>query len=625
MAHQVTFEPEGWVVSVPEGATVLDAAVAAGIAMETDCGGQGVCGRCVALVREGTVRPLDEARWQETAVGAARRVLSCQAVVVSDLVVEVPEDGRAAQQIAVLGSAEGVGEGGLRGATRLAMRVELELPPPTRDDSLNDLDRIRRGLRERGLEPVHADLRLLQCLPGVLRASGFRVSVALADTEAGWQLIDVLPLGAPGRAHGLAVDIGTTTVALQLVDLETGAVVAHGGERNAQVRFGDDVISRIVWSEQHGDGVSRLQAAVRETLGELIVQACHEAHVSPRDVIAASIAGNATMMSFLLGVETGPLRRDPHSPVAGDLPVFRACDLGLPIHPRAAVFGQAAVSGFVGADITAGVLATGMADSPELTLLVDVGTNGEIALGNNEWLVCCSCSAGPAFEGVGIEAGMHGGSGAIDRLAYDPQTDEFTYHVIGDAPPRGLCGTGFIDALATLFAARVIDRAGAYDPGFPSPRLRTRTYEPEFLLVLAGEREAPDDIALAQSDLDNLIRSKAAVHAGVSILLRRVGLQPPAIERILLAGAFGSNLPVEQAVAIGLLPDLPRERIHYVGNTSLQGALRALLSGEARRRASEIARRMTYIELSTDTAFMEEYMASMFLPHTDMARFPSVT
>jgi len=625
MAHQVTFQPEGRTVSVPEGATILDAAVAAGIAMETDCGGQGVCGRCVALVREGAVRPLNEARWQEVAEGSARRVRACQAVVASDVTVEVPEAARATQQMAVLGSPVGVGAEGLPGATRLAMRLDLELPRPTRDDSLNDLDRIRRALRERALEPVHADLRLLQCLPGVLRASGFRVSVALADTEAGWQLVDVLPLGAAATPHGLAVDIGTTTVALQLVDLASGAVVAHGGERNAQVRYGDDVISRIVWAEQHGDGVSRLNGAVRETLNGLIGQACRDARVPARDVIAASVAGNATMMSFLLGVEPGPLRRDPHTPVAGDLPVCWASDLGLDIHPRAAVFGQAAVSGFVGADITAGVLATGMADSPELTLLVDVGTNGEIALGNEEWLVCCSCSAGPAFEGVGIEAGMHGGTGAIDRLTYDPQTDQLEYHVIGEVPPRGICGTGFIDALATLFAARVIDRAGAYNPDFPSPRLRTRTYEPEFLLVPSGERDAPDDIALAQSDLDNLVRSKAAVHAGVATLLRRVGLQPEAIERILLAGAFGSNLPVEQAVAIGLLPDVARERIHYVGNTSLQGALLALLSRDARRRASEIARRMTYIELSTDAAFMEEYMASMFLPHTDMARFPSVT
>jgi len=424
---------------------------------------------------------------------------------------------------------------------------------------------------------------------------------------------------------GVAVDIGTSTVAVSLVRLDTGRVVAAAGKRNGQIRYGDDVISRIIWTEEHDGGLEMMRAAVVETLNEVIREACEAVGIPTSDVLALTVAANSTMMNFLLGIPSGPIRRDPHTPPASWLPLFTAGELGLDAWSRAPVMCLPTVSGFVGADITAGVLATGMAEAEGLTVLVDVGTNGEIVVGMEGMLVCASCSAGPAFEGVGIECGMHGAPGAIEGVAYDAAADQVAIEVIGRKPPQGICGTGFIDLLASLFQAGALDRGARFQRDFPTARLRVGEHdETEFVVAFAGEHGATRDLAVRQSDIENLVRSKAAVHAGISMLLGKLHLAPEMIEQLHLAGGFGSRLDVRRAVQIGLLPDLPPERVAYVGNTALAGAHLCLVSREARERVRALAAAMTYIELSVEPGFMEEYVASMFLPHTQTERFPSV-
>jgi uncharacterized 2Fe-2S/4Fe-4S cluster protein (DUF4445 family) len=330
------------------------------------------------------------------------------------------------------------------------------------------------------------------------------------------------------------------------------------------------------------------------------------------------------MTHLLLGIDPAAIRREPYVPALKTAPTLRASEVGLDIHPWAPIYLAPCVSSYVGGDITAGVMATAMAESPRLTLFIDMGTNGEMVIGSQEWLVCCSCSAGPAFEGSGVEYGMYATVGAIERLSYDPEADLVEWMTIGEAKPRGICGSGLVDALAALLRAGVVDRAGRIDLGFQSRRVRVRNERPEFVFVWGEEVGRPDDISLGEDGIQNLIRSKAAVYAGAETLLESLGLEAGSVEQILVAGAFGNYLDAESAVMIGLLPDVPLERIRFVGNTAVAGARLALLNRSARRRMEELSRRMTNFELSVTPGYMEKYVSGLFLPHTDLRRFPSV-
>jgi uncharacterized 2Fe-2S/4Fe-4S cluster protein (DUF4445 family) len=367
-----------------------------------------------------------------------------------------------------------------------------------------------------------------------------------------------------------------------------------------------------------------MQRAIIDTINRLAAALISKHGLKEEQIGCACCAGNTVMTQFLLGIRADALRREPYIPAARHFPGVRAKEIGLKIHPRAPVWLAPAVSSYVGGDITAGVLAAGMDEAEAVQALIDLGTNGEVAVGNREWLVCASCSAGPAFEGSGIKHGMYAGPGAIERVEYDPLTDEVRYRTVGDAKPRGICGSGLVDALAGLLRAEVIDRAGKIDLGRPTPRVRAGEDEPEFVLAWGEEIGREEDISLGEDDIQNLIRSKAAVYAGLSVLLKRVGLKAGDLERILVAGAFGNYLDAESAVTIGLLPDLPLDKIRFVGNSSVAGARKALLACAARRRADRIASRMTNFELSVEPDFMETYVAGLFLPHTDVSLFPSV-
>lgn len=621
--HIVVFYPEGKVIEVAAGATLLAAAHDAGVFIDSTCGGIGACGKCRVILRLGRaeVEPGPFLTADDIAQGYA---LACQAKVTGDIVAEVPTASQLGELQMLTGD---LVQPGLASATPLVQRFEVEVPAPTIDDNSSDLERLQRALRatEGDYDAFDIDLPLLRRLPRALRDGGWRACVAVADFAGRGQIIGLAPACAQHQSYGLAVDVGTTTVAAHLVDVELATAAAADAVLNEQIAHGDDVIARIIYASETEGGLERLQREAVKTINGLVKTMCEAQGVAPDKIVSVSCAGNTVMTHLLLGLDPAEIRRHPYVPAARQFPLVRASEIGLEVNPAAIVYCAPAVSSYVGGDIVAGALATGLAETEELWMLVDMGTNGEVALGNREWLMCCSCSAGSAFEGSGIEYGMHASLGAIERARYDPLADALEYSTVAGAKPRGVCGSGLIDVLATLLRAGVIDRAGRIDLGYPSARVRVRRDQPEFVLVWGHEVGREDDIAISEADIENVVRSKAAVFAGVQVLLDSVGLSPAQLDRVMVAGAFGNYLDSDNAVTIGLLPDLPRERIRFVGNTSVAGARMTLVSRRARRHAAEIASRMANLELSAVTAFMDRYVAGLFLPHTDMTLFPSVT
>jgi uncharacterized 2Fe-2S/4Fe-4S cluster protein (DUF4445 family) len=420
-----------------------------------------------------------------------------------------------------------------------------------------------------------------------------------------------------------AIDIGTTTVSLWLVDLITGQVKVQVADYNGQIARGEDVISRIIFAGKEG-GEAEMRTRVLETINSLIRQACLKAGILTREVYKAVIAGNTTMMHLLLGLPAESIRLAPFVPAVNRFPPITGREAGVEMHPEGAVDCLPGVASYVGADITAGALSSGLDDAAETTLFLDVGTNGEMALGNREWLVTCACSAGPAFEGAGVIHGMRATAGAIDSVWINGETFEPGIRVIGGGRPKGLCGSGLISLLAELFLTGAIDKAGKFDTSLPTKRIRMGEHGDEYVIAWAGESATGQDIVLSRVDIDNLLRAKAAIYAGFSVLAAQVGVPLEDTAQVLVGGSFGRYINVEKAVQIGLLPDMPWEKFKFLGNTSVRGAYLALLSREARRRIDEIAARMTYIELSADNTFYDAFMSAMFLPHTDLEKFPSV-
>jgi uncharacterized 2Fe-2S/4Fe-4S cluster protein (DUF4445 family) len=480
---------------------------------------------------------------------------------------------------------------------------------------------------------------LLRRLGEVLRMSDWQVTAVVSLQQAAPQeveierLIDVLPGHVPDDEPlwGLAIDVGTTTVTAWLVDLVSGQVKAQVSEYNAQIARGEDVISRIVYASKEG-GAQELREMVLDTIHALIDIACKRVMGSKGteegfdrcQIVKATIAGNSTMMHLLLGIPAATIRLAPFVTGANHIPPLTAQEIGLNIHPEAMVDCLPGVASYVGADITAGVLSSGMDDTTRVTLFMDVGTNGEIVLGSREWLVTCACSAGPAFEGAGVQHGMRATRGAIEEVWINAGTSEPSCRVIGGGKPRGLCGSGLISLLAEMFMTGIVDKAGNLNLHLPTERIREGEHGLEFVVAWAADTETGKDIAITHVDIDNLLRAKGAIYAGYSVLSDSVGVPMELIEQMLIGGSFGKYINVEKAVQIGLLPDLPWERFQFLGNTSVRGAYHALLSQESRRRIREIAARMTYIELSADNSFYEAFMSALFLPHTDMNRFPSV-
>jgi uncharacterized 2Fe-2S/4Fe-4S cluster protein (DUF4445 family) len=651
----VKFLPDNLTIEVENGTTLLQAASMAGINIVSSCGGKGTCGACTVVVSAG--RPGIFGRGSLTGEQIAQGMcLSCQALVAEDLTVEIPPESRLREhQVLVVdrGSVsekfdvvkigmpelqtENLEEGCLKeseedllhkyGQHPLATKVRVQLNEPTLTDNTGDWTRLSMELRkvlQSADTPINIPLSVLQTLPKSLRNASWDVSVTLSDLDTGYAVIKV-EKGNNRPAYGLAIDIGTTTVIVCLVDLSTGYIVDKQGTFNQQAKYGDDVISRIVYAVENPENKQNIQQLVIDTVNDLI-DAILKRQNNNIEVATAVVAGNTTMTQLFLGVDPHYIRLEPYIPAMNVIPSVAAREIGLHLLPEGLVLIFPSVACYVGGDIVSGTLVTNMANKEDIVLFIDIGTNGEIVLGNKDWLVSCASSAGPCFEGGGITFGMRAMPGAIERIMIDPTTLEVTFKVIGNISPVGICGSGLVDCLAEMLNAGIIDRAGNFQLDYPvvSGRLKAMPDDKIFVIAWAHQTGGNKDIVITENDVKNIIRAKGAIYAGIRSLLKAVDVEIDMISRIVIAGGFGNYLNVNDSVQIGLLPDLFPEKFHYIGNSSVKGAHLALLSQNAWHEALELSRKMTYIELSVGTTFMDEYVSAMFLPHTDFSLFPSV-
>lgn len=630
---QVKFMPENRVIEVEQGTSLLKAASQAGILIKSSCGSKGSCGACKITIISGEAEVSGTGNLTPEQFAQGVR-LGCRTFVQGDMTVEVPPESRLQEHQVLM---ENVRKGILQesekdlltfyGHSPLARKIRIQCPPPTLTDNASDWARLSLELR-RTLpveKPIHIPLSVLRTLPEALRQANWDLSVTLSDLDSGYTVIRVTPAN-DCPAYGIAVDIGTTTVVVYLINLETGEIVDKQGTYNKQAQYGDDVISRIVYAVDRPENLKEIQRAVVATINELIETILNRQSLIPEDVCAAVMAGNTTMSQLFLGIDPRYIRLEPYIPTANSTPSVAAHEVGIHILPEALVHSYPAVASYVGGDIVSGALLTDMANSEEIILFIDIGTNGEIVLGNQDWLVSCACSAGPCFEGGGIHFGMRAMPGAIERVNIDPKTLNVTLKVIGRIPPVGICGSGLVDCLAKLREAGVIDRAGNFQLEHPSGsgRIRVTPDDKEFVLAWAHQAGGEKDVVITENDIKNLIRAKGAIYAGIRSLLQMVAIDFDMISRIVIAGGFGNYLNVDDSVQIGLLPDLPPEKFQFIGNSSVKGARLALLSQRAWSEAAILARKMTYVELSVGTTFMDEFVSALFLPHTDLSLFPSV-
>jgi uncharacterized 2Fe-2S/4Fe-4S cluster protein (DUF4445 family) len=624
--HKVTLLPANQTVEVPTGSLVAEAIQRAGLDIAQPCGGQGRCGRCAVFVQGDGARRRSTLRLsaEDLESGFA---LACQTVIEGDLTVSIPEQERIERRLVTDKTAKAIEvpfpyDQGLQGVR--AFRVYL--PEPSFQDNKDDLARLEIALAAAGYPSAEVPLALVRRLGNVVRESDWSPWVVLeAETwnrpSGPARLIDLA--ADPIEPVALAIDIGTTTVSAYLVDLVTGEVLGSSAEYNGQIHCGEDVISRIIYASRDG-GLAELSRRVRETIAELLERLEKRTGVSPDHIYKATVAGNTTMAHLFLGLPPSSIRLAPYIPTVNMPAPILAQEIELGINPLASVDCLPGVASYVGSDITAGVLASGLSETGQLTLFIDIGTNGEIVLGTHDWQVACACSAGPAFEGAGVVNGMRATEGAIEEVWVNSGTFEPTWRVIGGGKPRGICGSGLISLLAELFVTGVIDRGGNVKLDLDTPRVRQGDHGPEYVIAWAGETSTGSDITLTKVDVDNLLRAKAAIFAGFSVLATSVGVRLEDVKQVLVGGSFGKYINVEKAIQIGLLPDLPWDRFKFLGNTAILGTYRALLSREERNRLRHIARGMTYLELSADNTFYDAFTAALFLPHTEIARFPSV-
>jgi uncharacterized 2Fe-2S/4Fe-4S cluster protein (DUF4445 family) len=634
--HTVTFDVTETAVTLPTGALLTEAARLAGVDLQQPCGGQGRCGRCAVQVTSGDLRRRSTLRLSPADV-AQGYALACQAVIEQDVAIHVPPQEQLDRHLTTdrIVADVTVPPGYDPAAAQTVRRLHLNLIPPSMDDQTDDWSRLQRALRSEGIESPQISLGLLRQLGRVLRQDNWQVTVVVDKVAslAAPVIIDIRPGHVDLPLHGLAIDIGTTTVTVWLVDLLTGQLLAQAAEYNRQIQRGEDVISRIIYATKNG-GEEELQTLVLATINNLIARVCQKtaagnsasaaAQVTPATIVRATITGNSTMMHLLLSIPADTIRLAPFVTAVNQPPLLNAAEVGLQINPAALVDCLPGVASYVGADISAGVLASGLDDSDQVSLFLDVGTNGETVLGSHEWLVTCACSAGPAFEGAGVLHGMRATRGAIEEVWINGDTYEPALRIIGEGKPRGLCGSGLISLLAELFLTGIIDKGGFINLTLATPRVRQGERGPEYVVAWGAETDSGQDIVITRVDIDNLLRAKAAIYAGFTVLAQSIGFPLEQVGRVLIGGSFGKYINVEKAVQIGLLPDRPWDCFHFLGNTSVAGAYLALIDCRARERIADIAGRMTYVELSADNSFYEAFTSALFLPHTDLDRFPTV-
>ena len=627
-----------------KGESILQVLQRHGVYLHASCGGKGSCGRCKIRVLEGKVRT-------ESFFGISENekfegfVLACQSFPESDISIEIPDKLVTVSErisIAKKEIIEKIFKEEILRAKALRMtesgkpcmadfhritekdkptveksplsfrgeqyseeslfapvvkKLSLKIEPPS-FDSNGDFERLKSSVKK----DLFIPRKLAEKLSDFLRENSWSIDLAITDNE----ILD-FPLK---KIYGIAVDIGTTTVVLALVDLEDGKIVDVVSCYNSQINYGDDVITRIIFTEENSQGLKILRKCIVDDINALINTVLTRNNEG--EIYCVFISGNTTMCHIFWGISPKYIRQEPYTPTMNYYPVWKASDSNLLLKPQIPLYTMPSVAGYVGGDIVSGVLTTGLYKSHDISLFIDIGTNGEIVIGNKDFLITASTSAGPCFEGSGISCGMRATEGAVESFSYDQNTDEFDIKVIGNEAPRGICGSGMIDILSELFSKKVIDQKGKFVAD-KSKHIRIIDNEARFVIS--------SDCYITQSDIDNIIRAKAAIYAGISTLLEEVGLNEKEIKKIYIAGGFGEFLNIKKAIKIGMLPNLPEERFIFLGNTSLTGAVLCLLSKNFWDLANELAQKMTYIDLSRSKKFMDEYVSALFLPHTDWERF----
>jgi len=623
----VRFEPSGLKIKVPVGTVVLEAAHKAGAYLTSICGGDGYCGKCKVIIDTGRFRSKPTALLTADEI-RENVVLACQTKILSDMIITVPKshaletsqilmdtDARRFSELA------GEVQAGVFPFDPLVRKLYVEMSPPTVRDHTADHERLYLGIREQIEAPImQTGYRVLQRLPRLLQDSDYKVTATIGRRGQTTEVIGVEAGNHSNRNFAVAVDLGTTTVVAHLMDLTEAVTLDTEATYNSQMNFGEDYIRRIIYAEQN-DAFDEMQNRIVHDLNNLIVTLATRQRIDLQDITTVICAGNTAMVHFLLNLDSTRIRREPYIASASFVPPIRAAEAGIQINKRGLLYCLPSVAAYVGSDIVAGVLTTRMFAREGISLLVDIGTNGEVVLGNKDWLVCASSSAGPAFEGSGVRHGMRAGTGAIEKLDFGSD-GTIEYKTIGDTPPVGICGSGLLDTLAALLTEGIIDRTGRFRAD-GRPEFAEGEEGREFRLVEASNNH--HEIAITQADIDNLIRSKAGVFASIKVLMEATQTKTEDLDAVYLAGGFGNFLNVERAVTIGMLPDVPAGKIKFVGNTSIAGAKTVLLSRRALERTEEIANSMTYFDLMSHPGYMDEFTRANFLPHTDLSLFPSVT
>jgi uncharacterized 2Fe-2S/4Fe-4S cluster protein (DUF4445 family) len=636
---RVHFNPGNIDVAVERGSSLLEAANQAGVGLIAVCGGAGTCGNCKVLLEEGVVETNRTIKLSDEDYNCGFRQ-ACQSKVMSDLRVRVPvgfklDNKNLTRKIAKT-TEEILSGRALTTGWRFSPPLRkyfLKLPQPTLSDNISDLSRLLRSLRkEHNLSEITVDFDILKKLPEVLRDGDWQVTVTMltisvdskpAATRKQSKIVNIEPGDTSGKHYSLVFDIGTTTIKSQLLDLNHGLVVDEAVEYNSQITYGADIITRIVYCQKPG-GLKILQQAVVKSINTIIHRLIVNSDIDKLLIGHISVAGNTAMTQILLGVDPKYIMMLPYTPTANYFPTIKANSIGIDVCDHVYLTTSPLVASYVGGDITAGVVAAGMHRTKKLTLYLDIGTNGQIVIGNSSWMVTAACSAGPAFEGGEIKHGIIASDGAIEECEIDLSNFEPEIRTVGGVKPMGICGSGLISIIAALMQSGIIGQNGHFNTEIKSDRVRQGDDGYEYVLARGVNTESGNDIVITEIDIDKLIRAKAAIYAGFRTLMNSVGFESKDIRRVIIAGAFGNYINIDKAIVIGLLPDIPRNRFKFIGNGSLTGARMAEFSTDITNAVGRVACLMTNVELSEDTNFMNNYMAALFLPHTNIDEFPTI-
>ena len=634
---KVTFQIEGEspvMIECNAGDNLLELARRANVAIDAPCSGNGSCGKCRVKLVEGELESPRSRHITDEEYAEGWR-LSCSSKVQSDCTVFVPDiasayqsrmktaDLSSPQEVAIFEECQAqLKQSGIR-FTNHFRAVTVSLEEPSLDNTMPDNERLSWALEEAlGVEKVEIPFFVMTKLASTLREHRFQVCVKGEVRGDTFQCMEIC--GPEDTAIvGCAIDIGTTTVTMVLTDLATGKLLAKGSSGNGQIRYGADVINRIIEQGKPG-GRKKLQDAIlKETLNPIIANLCKTAGISARSILRLSVGANTTMNHLFVGVDAGPVRMEPYIPSFFRWEGLLAGDLKLPANPLAPVIIAPNIGSYVGGDITAGTLASGIWDKDEMSLFIDLGTNGEIVFGNRDFLVSCACSAGPAFEGGDISCGMRATDGAMEACTIDKDTMEPALSIIGDEGQKcvGICGSGIIDLISELFRCGIINAKGLFVR--EGDRVKRDAHGMgRYVVAFPEDSETGREIALNEVDIDNFIRAKGAIFSAIDTLLSSVDMTVEMIDRVYVAGGIGSGINMKNAVNIGMFPDVELEKFHYIGNSSLTGAHAMVISDEANAKTLEVAANMTYLELSTYPGYMDSFVAACFLPHTDARLFP---